>query len=84
MDDVGSLRSFSFTISFSDLPLWFSLIGVISGGSACVYFIPIIHSFLLETFFIVEFLVCSPFLGNLFAKCHMPYVLVVMNGLIIL
>ena len=84
MDDLGSLCSVSFTESLSDLPLFFYLIRVISGGYTCGQVIPFIHTFLLEKFFIVTFLVCSFFLGDFFEKFHIPYILVVMNGMIIL
>ena len=84
MDNVGSLRSFSFTKYLAYLLSCFSLIRGVGGGSTCGWVIPVIHPFLLETLFTVEFLVYSSFLGNLFAKCHTPYVLVVMTGLIIL
>ena len=53
MDNVGYLRSFSFQNSLSDLPSLFYLIRVSSGGSKCGWVIPVIHPFLLDTFFIV-------------------------------
>ena len=50
----------------------------------CDWVIPVIHLFLLETLLIVALLVCSSFIGDFFANCHTPYVLIVITGLIIL
>ena len=80
MDNVWSLCILSLKIYLSDLPLCSSLIRGMDGGSTCGWVIPIIHPFVPETFFFAAFF----FLGDLFGKCHTPYVSVVMNGLIVL
>ena len=82
-----SLQNFSCTKYFSDLPSYFTLIRGIVGGSTCTCAIPKFQLFLWETLFIVAFWLCLSSLGYFFAKCHTPYVLLVLHvrlGLIIL
>ena len=75
--DVGSIQNFRLKTYFSDLTSYIYLIRGIVGGSTCAWVIPKFHLFLWETFFMLSFLRFFLLQDNWFAKCYMPYILVV-------
>ena len=75
--DVGSIQNFRLTKYFSDLASYVYLIRGIGGGSTCAWVIIKFHPFLWEILFMLSFLCVCLLQDNWFAKCHVPYVLVV-------
>ena len=72
LSDVGSPRIFIFTQYLSNFLSFLLLINIIVCGYMFVCTAPRFQIFLWKTFFVLYGFVCFGFLGDCFAKCHIP------------